>query len=42
LIPSPEGITAVLSVDGEVTAQEPVNPQQDDAASLARRWLIAS
>jgi hypothetical protein len=40
LIPSPEGITAVLSVDGEVTAREPVNPQQDDAASLARRWLV--
>jgi hypothetical protein len=41
LTPSPEGITAVLSVDGEVTAREPVNPQQDDAASLARRWLTA-
>jgi hypothetical protein len=39
LIPSPEGITAVLSVDGEVTAREPVDPQKDDAASLARRWL---
>ena len=41
LIPSSEGITAVLSLDGEVTAREPVDPQKDDAASLARRWLTA-
>jgi hypothetical protein len=39
LIPSPEGITAILSVDGEETARTTIDPQKDDPASLARRWL---
>lgn len=39
LVPTAEGITAVFSVNGEVTGRENVNPQADDAAALAKRWL---
>ena len=42
LVPAAEGITAVLSVNGAETAQIKVNPQTDDAAALARRWLTES
>jgi hypothetical protein len=40
LTPSPEGIIAVLSVDGLETARTTVDPQNDDAAALARRFLV--
>ncbi len=39
LVPTAEGITAVLSVGGEEAARIKVNPQTDDAAMLAKRWL---
>lgn len=39
LIPTPEGIVAVLSVDGAEKARISVNPQSDDPAILARAWL---
>jgi hypothetical protein len=39
LIPTTEGITAVFSIDGAEVARTPVNPQVDDPAALARRWL---
>jgi len=39
LVPTPEGITAVLTLDGVETGREIVNPQSDDAMALARRWL---
>jgi hypothetical protein len=39
LTPSPEGISAVLSVDGMETSRTIVDPQKDDAAALARHWL---
>ena len=39
LVPTAEGIVAVFSVDGAETAQEKVNPETDNAAALARRWL---
>jgi hypothetical protein len=39
LIPTAEGIAAVMSVDGVETGREVVNPQTDDAAQLASRWL---
>ena len=35
LAPTAEGISAVFSVNGEVTARETVDPQTDDAAALA-------
>ncbi len=40
LVPTAEGIVAVFSVDGAETGQEKVNPETDDAAALARRWLV--
>ena len=40
LTPSPEGITAILSVDGEETGQTLIDPQKDDPTALARRWLM--
>ena len=40
LAPTSEGITAVFSVDGDETGRETINPQVDDAAALARRWLL--
>ena len=39
LTPSPEGIEAVMSVDGEETARATVDPSKDDPSALARRWL---
>jgi hypothetical protein len=39
LMPSPEGIIAVQSVDGLETGRTTVDPQKDDPAALARRWL---
>jgi hypothetical protein len=39
LIPTPEGITAVLSLNGMETARVAVDPQRDDPAELAGRWL---
>jgi len=39
LIPSTDGIAAVLSLDGSETARTTVDPQKDDAAALAHRWL---
>lgn len=40
LVPTPEGITAVLFVSGEETSRIRVNPLTDDAAVLAKRWLM--
>ena len=39
LSPTAEGITAVFSLNGDETGRASVNPQVDDAAALARRWL---
>ena len=39
LSPTAEGITAVFSVNGEETGRATVDPQVDDAAALAKRWL---
>jgi hypothetical protein len=39
LTPSPEGIAAIISVDGEETGQTLIDPQKDDPTALARRWL---
>ena len=41
LIPSADGIEAVFSVDGAETGRAMVNPESDDPAALARRWLTA-
>ena len=41
LMPSPEGIVAVMSVDGMETERITVDPQKDDAGSLARHWLVS-
>jgi hypothetical protein len=40
LIPAANGITAVFSVDGAEEARTRIDPQADDAAALARRWLL--
>ncbi len=40
LAPTAEGITAVFSVGGEETGRAPVDPQGDNAATLANRWLV--
>ena len=42
LVPTPEGIEAVLSSDGLETARETVDPKKNDPATLARRWLTES
>ena len=39
LTPTAEGITAVLSSNGETIERFTVNPEIDDAAALATRWL---
>jgi hypothetical protein len=39
LTPTAEGIAAVFSVDGVETERVTADPQSDDAAALARRWL---
>ncbi len=41
LIPSGEGIIAVISVDGMETARTTVDPEKDDPAALARLWLAS-
>ncbi|MEP6962327.1 MAG: hypothetical protein ABI995_09615, partial [Acidobacteriota bacterium] len=41
LIPTAEGIVAVMSVDGTETGRAAVNTEIDDAAALANRWLTA-
>jgi hypothetical protein len=40
LVPTAEGITAVFSLNGDETGRAAVAPQADDAAALARRWLM--
>jgi hypothetical protein len=40
LSPTSEGITAVFSVDGDETGRATIDPAVDDAAALARRWLL--
>jgi hypothetical protein len=40
LTPTGEGITAVFSLSGEETGRAVVDPQVDDPAALARRWLL--
>jgi hypothetical protein len=40
LMPTPDGITAVFTLDGVETGREAVDPQSDDAMALARRWLM--
>jgi hypothetical protein len=42
LTPTAEGIVALLSMDGKETGRVPVDPQTDDPAALARRWLTTS
>jgi len=39
LAPTAEGITAVFSVNGLEVERATVDPQVDDAAGIARRWL---
>jgi hypothetical protein len=39
LTPTTEGITAVFYLDGVETGRAAADPQTDDAAALARRWL---
>jgi hypothetical protein len=40
LTPTSEGITAVFSVNGDEAGRVNVDPNVDDAAELARRWLL--
>lgn len=40
LTPTSEGITAVFSENGDETGRTTINPKVDDAAELARRWLL--
>jgi hypothetical protein len=42
LIPTNEGITAVFLENGTETGRQLVDPQTDDAAALARRWLTGN
>jgi hypothetical protein len=39
LTPTAEGITAILSLNGEEIGREAVDPNVDDPAALAKRWL---
>jgi hypothetical protein len=39
LAPTPDGISAVFSFNGQETGRAAVDLQTDDAASLAGRWL---
>ena len=39
LMPTPEGIVAVFSLDGKEIERIPMDPEASDAAALARRWL---
>lgn len=40
LVPTADGIVAVVSENGVESGQWDVNPEKDDAAALARRWLV--
>ena len=40
LVPTAEGITATFFVNGEEKGRASVDPQVDDAAALAKRWLL--
>lgn len=40
LAPTAEGITAIFSSNGEETGRATVDPQVDDPAALAKRWLL--
>ncbi len=40
LTPTSEGIVAVFSEDGAEVRRAKVDPQTDDAAALARQWLL--
>jgi hypothetical protein len=40
LLPTPDGIIAVFSVAGEERERANIDPQIDDPAVLARRWLV--
>jgi len=40
LTPTADGITVVLSVNGEETGRAIVDPKVDDPAALAKRWLM--
>jgi len=42
LIPTADGITVIFSVDGMETGRATADPQAEDAAALAQRWLTAS
>jgi hypothetical protein len=39
LAPTAEGITAIFSLNGVEVGRATVDPQVDDAAAFARRWL---
>jgi hypothetical protein len=39
LTPTEHGIIAIFLVDGQETARTTVDPQVDDAAALAQKWL---
>jgi len=41
LIATPDGTAAVFFVDGLETERATVDPQKDDPAALARRWLTS-
>jgi hypothetical protein len=41
LTPDAKGITAIFSVNGDVTDRATVDPNKDDAAALAKRWLTS-
>ena len=42
LVPTSQGITVAFFADGSETWRGSVDPQSDDAAALAQRWLAAS
>ena len=39
LTPTANGITAIFSLNGEETGRESIDPNVDDPAALAARWL---
>jgi len=39
LVPEAKGIVAVYSVDGQETRRGAINPEKDDPAAVARKWL---
>ncbi|MBZ5678133.1 MAG: hypothetical protein LAP61_28135 [Acidobacteriia bacterium] len=39
LTPTAHGITAILSLNGEEIGREAIDPNVDDPAALAGRWL---